>query len=101
MLEQLTTWLKELVVAFLGAIWDLFTDWWIAIFELMADAFVWLMSQVPVPEFLSHGLAGMFVGLDPGIAWLLNASGLAAGLGIIGGGYVFRLGRKVFTLFQW
>jgi hypothetical protein len=50
---------------------------------------------------LGGGLNALFTGMDSSIMWLLGACGLGAGIGLIGAGFVFRLTRKVLTLFQW
>jgi len=101
MLAEFTAWLVGLVVKVFTALWSLITDAFIGFVELIVTAFVGLLSAIPVPEFLSQGLQSTYGLLDPGIGYLLAASGLPAALGVIGAGYAFRLVRKVVTLFQW
>lgn len=101
MLEQFTTWLVSLVRAWFDAIWTFFSDLFIAIVKMVTDVLVWLLQQIPVPSFMSGGLGSLFGDLSPGILWALTAVGLPQGLAIIGAGYVFRLVRKVVTVFQW
>jgi len=101
MLAEFTAWLVGLVKAFFSALWSFVVDAFIALVELLVMAVVGLISLVPVPQFLSDGLQSVYGQLDPGVLYLLSATGLPIALGIIGTGYAFRLVRKVVTLFQW
>lgn len=101
MLGQFTEWLFNLVKAALGALWSFVVDAAINLVDLFVGALVGLLSLIPVPAFMSAGLQSLFGQLDPGILYLVTAMGLPAALAIIGTGYLFRLGRKVATLFQW
>lgn len=101
MLSEFTTWLLGLVREFFSALWSFVVDAFISLVELFIGAVVGLLSLIPVPEFMQQGLQALYGQLDPGIAYLLSSAGLPAALAIIGTGYVFRLGRKVATLFQW
>lgn len=101
MLTEFTEWLLGLVRAAFAAAWSFVVDLAVAIVELVVNAIVGLVSLIPVPEFMSSGLRALFGQLDPGILYLLAASGVPAALGIIGAGYMFRLARKFATLFQW
>lgn len=101
MLAQFTQWLVGLVKSFFSGLWAFVIDAFIGLVELFVGAIVGLLSLIPVPQFLSDGLQRVYSDLDPGIIYLLSASGLPAALAILGLAYVFRLGRKVATLFQW
>lgn len=101
MLAEFTQWLLSLVKEFLSSLWTFITDAVINIVDLIGAAIVGLLSMIPVPSFLAGGLQSLYGLLDPGIAYIASASGLPQALGIIGTGYLFRLGRKVATLFQW
>lgn len=101
MLSEFTEWLVGLVKAALAALWDFIADAAVNIVDMLAQALVGLIALIPVPSFLQQGLQGVYGQLDPSILYLLAATGLPAALGIIGTGYLFRLGRKVATLFQW
>lgn len=54
-----------------------------------------------MPDFLASGLGSLFGALDGGVMWLVSQLGIPQGLAMLGTAYVFRLGRKVATLFQW
>jgi len=101
MLAELTQWLLNLVRSIFAALWDFVTDVVISILELIINAFVGLVSLIPVPDWLSNGLASAWSGMDSGVLYVVTQCGVPAALAIIGGGYAFRLARKFFTLFQW
>lgn len=101
MLKQFTDWLFALVKGVFSAAWQFIQDVLIAFFGLVVDAFVAIVSAVPVPAFLSGGLGSVWGTLDPGILYVVSACGVPAALAIIGAGYGFRLTRKFLTLFQW
>lgn len=101
MLAEFTSWLVGLVKAAFTALWSFVVDAAIGLVDLFVSAVVGLVSLIPVPAFLSGGLQSVYGSLDPGLLYLLSASGLPAGLAIIGTGYSFRLARKAATLFQW
>jgi hypothetical protein len=101
MLAEFTSWLLSLVVRFFSALWDFVTDAFINLLDLLLSALVALFGLIPVPAFMSNGLQSMFSALDPGIIYFANATGVFVGLGMVGAAYVFKLGRKVVTLFQW
>jgi len=101
MLKELTDWLFLLVRDALLALLDLLTDAFVTVVDLVCEAVVTVLALVPVPEFMSSGLAALFGQLDGGILYFVSVLGLPQALAIIGTAYVFRLGRKVITLFQW
>lgn len=101
MLAEFTAWLLSLVAKIFTALWSFIVDAFVNAVELLVNAIVGLLSLIPVPEFMQLGLQTIFVQLDSGVAYMVSASGLPIGLGLIGTGYAFRLVRKVATLFQW
>ena len=101
MLKDFTEWLLQLVGKLFDAVWDFISDLFVSIMTTVFDAIVSVFSAIPVPGWLSAGLAGPFAGMDSGVIYVLTACGIPAALALIGGGYVFRLARKVATLFQW
>jgi hypothetical protein len=101
MLQEFTAWLLGLVKEAFKALWDFIADAVINLLDLFVGALVSLVSAIPVPGFMADGLQAVYGSLDPSIGYLLAATGLPAGLAIIGTGYAFRLARKVATLFQW
>jgi len=101
MLKELTDWLLTLAREGFAALFNLVKDAFVWLVDAVVGAVVALVSLVPVPEFMSTGLAGLFGQLDSGILYFVTALGVPQALAIIGTAYVFRLARKVATLFQW
>lgn len=101
MLNDLTQWLADLVKRAFGALFDLVNDAAVSIVTAFLHALAALIASIPVPDFLSAGLASLWAGLSPGIVYLASAAGVPQALALIGSGFAFRLLRKVFTLFQW
>ena len=101
MLKELTDWLVSLAKKVFGALWDFCVDIAIAIFDLILGALVGLVSIIPVPSFMSEGLQSLWGQLDGGVMYFVSAAGLPQALAMLGAAYLFRIGRKVVTLFQW
>lgn len=101
MLKQFTDWLAALVKSWFTALWDFAVDAVISIFGLFLTAMGTLLAAIPLPDWLSGGLAAFWSALPPAMLYLLTAAGVPQALAIIGAGFGFRLLRKVFTLFQW
>lgn len=101
MLNDFTTWLLELVKKVFLAVWDFLSDLFVSILSTVLDAFVALIVSIPLPGWLTGGLAETFGAMDSGVIYIVTACGLPAALSIVGGGYAFRMLRKIFTLFQW
>lgn len=78
-----------------------FTDLALLVLEGFLDAVATLIESIPVPQFLSNGLAYYLTFIDPSILYFLDMSGFPAAIGLLGTGLIFRLSRKLFTLGQW
>lgn len=101
MLKDFTEWLLKLIAKLFTAVWDFLSDIFVSILEGVVNAFVSLIASIPMPGWLTGGLGGVFGQMDSGILYIVSACGVPAALAIIGGGYAFRMLRKIFTLFQW
>lgn len=101
MLEQFTTWLLALLKQLFTDLWQFVVDLVLTLFEQLVNAFVFVVSHIPVPDFLTSGLGSMFGQLDSGVMFVVTQCGLPAALAVIGAGYSFRVVRKFVTLFQW
>ncbi|MFZ5507596.1 MAG: hypothetical protein ACOY7P_19105 [Pseudomonadota bacterium] len=101
MLDKLTDWLFDLFAEAFESLWDFLHDVAISIVDLVLAAVVGIASLIPVPTFMAQGLGSLFAALDGSILYMLTALGIPTALGMIGAAYLFRLGRKVATLFQW
>lgn len=101
MLAEFTAWLVGLVKAFFAALWSFVVDAFIGLVDLVLSALIALFALIPVPAFLSDGLASVWGQLDSPVLYLVTAAGMPPALAILGAAYLFRLTRKVVTLFQW
>ena len=101
MLADFTAWLLALVTKLFAAVWDFLSDIFVSTLSTVVEAVTSLIASIPVPAWLSGGLSGPFGLLDPGIVYVLTGCGIPQALLIIGGGYLFRVMRKIYTLGQW
>jgi hypothetical protein len=96
-IDAILKWFTDFIFDVLQWIKDIPLD----IFEKFLSAIRSVLSSIPVPEFAQHGLQALADGMSPLTGYLLTQSGVAQGFALIGLAYVFRLLRKVCTLFQW
>jgi hypothetical protein len=101
-LTDLTNWMKEQ----LAALWDAFEDFMGDLIVDWADQtfamWIIILSHTPMPDFLDqYSLCTLLNAAGPTVGYFLNVFRVGEGLGLIGAGYVFRLLRKILTLFQW
>lgn len=101
MLQEFTDWFLSLVVELFSDAWEFVLDVLIEAFDLLISAIVGLLSLIPVPLFMSSGLQSIFVNIDPGILYFVVTFRIPEVLAMFGTAYLFRIGRKVVTLFQW
>lgn len=101
MLKQFSDWFISVLKAVFEALWNFIVDIVGFVLDAILTVLVALLNAIPVPSFMQGGLQSFYGMLDPGIAYVLSASGVPQALAIIGAGYLFRLGRKAATLFQW
>jgi hypothetical protein len=69
--------------------------------DSVLSAIIYVISILPLPQFMSGGLQDVVSQLPGGILYFLDRAGFPEALAIIGSGYLFRFGRKIVTLFQW
>lgn len=101
MLDAITRWFLELFRKVFTALWDFVSDILISVLDALLSAIVALLGAIPVPAQLSQGLGSLWSALDPAIIHFLVMFGLPQALALVGAAFVFRLGRKIVTLFQW
>lgn len=101
MLADFTNWVLDLIDAVLVALWDFLADVFTELLDLLLTAILAVVAAIPVPAFLSSGLSSLFNALDPAVIYFLTMFGLPQALAMFGTAFVFRLARKVITLFQW
>jgi len=96
----------EGIIAFIKGIWDDFTQWAsdfpIAVLKGFLDAVYYVISLIPVPDFLSNYQIGSILGpVEPYIGYFVQQTGVGNALLIVLSGVTFRLTRKLLTLGQW
>ena len=96
-INAILNWIIEFVYAVIQYLKDIPLE----LFEKFLEAIRAVLSAIPVPEFAMHGLQALADGMHPLTGYLLAQSGVAQGFALIGLAYVFRLLRKICTLFQW
>lgn len=115
MIQTIVSWISAILRFFgrifewfLGMLKDImefFADLPVLIFEGILDGVIYLLSAIPVPEFMASGSQGAlqvaFNALHPDVQYLVNFFGIHLGLAVIGAGVLFRLTRKAATLGQW
>lgn len=101
MLAEFTTWLLSLIGKIFTAVWSFVVDAFINALDLIGGAVVGLLAAIPVPGFMSQGLAPLYGALPPGALYVLDQVGVPQGLALLGVALAFRLARKALTLFQW
>lgn len=102
MLEKLTNWLKELVLAIWQAFSDFMSDLLLKALELWLVSVTLMWSKVPMPDFLDgYSLCSLISQAGPTVGWAMNTFRIGEGLGLLAAGFAFRMVRKLATLFQW
>lgn len=101
-LLKLTNWLAALI----SGLWSDFTeflhDWGLNLLEMLTDFAVEVVNGLPVPDFLDGlSLCGYLNAAGPIVGWAMGAMHIPEGMALIGGAIVFRMLRKLLTLFQW
>lgn len=93
-----------------GQVKDFFADYWIefkeviydiavSIFDGILDAIAYIVSAIPMPDFLTQFTLSDYIGSE--VAYLLTMSGFNTALGIIASAYLFRFIRRISTLGIW
>ena len=101
MLSQFTEWLLGIITKVFVAHWDILNDISVFVFTALLVAMGEVFAAIPVPDFVTTGMQGLFGGVGGDIIWILGSAGLPQALAIYGSGFTFRLVRKAATLFQW
>jgi hypothetical protein len=96
-IDAILKWFTDFIFAVLQWLKDIPLD----LFDKILEAIRYVLSSIPVPEFAQHGLQALADGMSPLTGYLLAQSGVAAGFALVASAYVFRMIRKVCTLFQW
>ncbi|HDO1319788.1 DUF2523 family protein [Aeromonas veronii] len=108
LLNSFRNWLKDMiesfimwVVKFFQAIFQWFEDILLTTLEKILEGIRFVISSIPMPDFLQYSLQDLFNYIPSDVVYFLNMSGIAQAFLFISMGVAFRLVRKVATLFQW
>ena len=100
-LQNFVSWIYSTILGVLAWLFGLISDVLLILFDAVLQGVAALIVAIPVPDFLAHGLSGLFGGLPGSVLFFLGVFQVPAGLAMIGAAVGFRLLRKVATLFQW
>lgn len=100
-MTEFANWLLGLVKDAIKAAWDFVADAFINILDLLLQGVVSVITAIPVPNFLQSGLSGTMSQISSDVWFFASHFRLGECLAILGAAVVFRLTRKVLTLFQW
>jgi hypothetical protein len=101
-LTDLTNWLSGVLTALFNGLVDLGHDLIIFLVEGTLGLFQAIVSAIPSPDFLTGiSICGILGSAGPTAAWIIGVMHIPQGMGMVAAAVVFRLTRKVLTLFQW
>jgi len=100
-ISDFAAWLLSIVVSIFTAFFTLLGDVLIWLIDQLLAGLIWLLGYITVPQFITDGINAFWLPLDDTLTYFLSAAGVIPALAMIGVGYLFRLTRKVLTLFQW
>jgi hypothetical protein len=108
LLDSFRNWLRDMIESFVlwivhlfQAIFQWFEDMLLNTLEKILTAIRFVISSIPVPDFLQYSLQDLFNYIPSDVVYFLNQSGISQALLFISMGVAFRMVRKVATLFQW
>lgn len=108
LLDSFRNWLRDMIESFVlwivhlcQAIFQWFEDMLLNTLEKLLTAIRFVISSIPVPDFLQYSLQDLFNYIPSDVVYFLNQSGISQALMFISLGVAFRMVRKVATLFQW
>lgn len=108
LLDSFRNWLRDMiesvimwVVNLFKAVFQWFEDMLLTTLERILEAIRFVISSIPLPDFLQYSLQDLFNFIPSDVVYFLNMSGISEAFLFISMGVGFRLVRKVATLFQW
>lgn len=101
MILKLGRFISKIFVQVFKDAWEICYDLAVYIFKSLLALFSFIITSIPVPDFIANGLQDVVNSIDPGILYFLNISGVPIALSIIGAGYAFMIVRKIATLGIW
>ena len=108
LLNSFRNWLKDIIESFVlwilhlcQALLQWFEDILLTTLEKILEAIRFVISSLPIPDFLQYSLQDLFNYIPSDLVYFLNMSGISQAFLFISMGVAFRMVRKVATLFQW
>jgi hypothetical protein len=101
MLSDFTAWVLLLITGLFSAVWDFIADVLLFFLQMILTGLGNVLALLPSCGCFTGGLQLLYTQLDPGIAYITNQVGVPGALLGIGAAFVFRMSRKLITLFQW
>lgn len=103
-LDDITNWLREQFQALFDALVQLLKD--VLVFALEAILKVATLAlealSLLVPDSLAgFSICGILANAGPTVQWAVTTFHVPEGMLLISAGFVFRMSRKLLTLFQW
>lgn len=103
-LTDLTNWLRDQLGALFDALVEFLKDLLVlaveAVLELLALAVEALSALVP-DELAGVSICSMLASAGPTVQWAVTTFHIPEGMALVAAAFVFRMGRKLLTLFQW
>ncbi len=101
-LDRLTGWFRDALLALFQAFKNLLTDLILKTIQTVFEGMDAIIASIPAPDFLyNYSMCGLLSGAGPTIGWVYQQLHISECMSILAAGILFRMVRKVFTLFQW
>lgn len=101
-ISDFADWLFGLVKDAFDAVWDLFSDLGVSLFDEILIGLAAQIVSVEVPEFLTaYSLNSIFSGLHPMVGYFATGLRIPEALHILGSAFAFRMIRKTLNPFSW
>ncbi|MGS1079140.1 phage coat protein [Pseudoxanthomonas beigongshangi] len=102
MLQKLTNWLREQLLALWEAFSKFMSDLFLTWLEHQLNMIVWMFSHIPTPEVLTQQSLGSLLGnAGPSVSWAIGVFQLGPSAAVISAAMVFFIVRRILTLGIW
>jgi hypothetical protein len=100
-IDALIAWFADAFKAMFDAVITALKDFVLWVLDFILQGVALVLSVIPVPDFMAHGLTPLFTALPSPLIYLLVQTGVPQAIAVIGVGVLFNLTRKLLTLGQW
>lgn len=102
LLDDFKGWLLGIFKRLFDALWDMLADFNVFLFETITSMILYVLSKMPVPEFMQNTSIGQMLANGGGtVMWFAEIFQLGPSLVMIGVAIVFYLLRRVLTIGIW